>query len=470
MRSTSVAPAALEALRKIPRDEMVLPDAPERFVDEFVHTLDLKALGFIERRRSNRRSPHAVSTLLKLVLFAAVVRIIGHRALARECEKNVSFLFLCNCDPPKKSSIWRFWRDHHRVLPRVFERLVRHAAERGLVGMELHALDGTKLRAASSMHTAVHREGEQKKLKQLERQIEKLEDQISSQPARELRFQQERAEAQRQETLERVALLDKYGTNHLHPNEPDARVMKCDPRPLLAYNGQAVVDHESDLIVAIGLSAEENDHDQLVPMMEEAKRVLGAVAKITDVDTGYTSGPQLHAAHERHLPVLGPVQAEWDKGLLPKSSFTYDQERDVVVCPRGEVLPLEGRRNMSHDAACKTAVYRCHNGDCPERSGCTSDKKGRTVKRTPFDDDLERQRALLAKPAMRNLYDLRKEIVEHIFGCIKGNDNFRRFSVRGLVKAFAQWALACIALDLRKLHQVWAAGLFTWPPRALAHA
>lgn len=470
MSSTSVAPAALEALRKIPRDELVPPDAPERFIDAFVGTLDLEALGFVERRRTNWRSPHAVRTLLKLVLFGAVERIIGYRALAKACAKNVSFLYLCNCDPPKKSSIWRFWRDHYLVLPGVFDMLVQRAAEAGLIGMDLHALDGTKIRAASSMHTAVHRAGEQKKLKQLERKIEKLEDQRSAQPMRELRFQHEHAETQRQETLERVALLDKHGTDHLHPNESEARVMKCDPRPLLAYNGQAVVDHESDLVVAIGLSAEETDHYQLVPMMEETRRVLGAVAKMTDVDTGYTSGAQLHAAHEKHLPVLGPVQPERDnKGLLPKSSFAYDQERDVVVCPRGEELPLEDRRKMSQDAPCETAIYRCHNSACPERSGCTSDKKGRTVKRTPFDDDLDRHRALMTEPAMQNLYDLRKEIVEHIFGCIKGNDKFRRFSVRGLAKAFAQWALACIALDLRKLYGVWAAGLFGWAPSALAH-
>ena len=231
-----------------------------------------------------------------------------------------------------------------------------------------------------------------------------------------------------------------------------------------------MVDHESDLIVAIGLSAEETDHEQLVPMLNELKRVLGAVAKITDVDTGYTSGSQLHEANEKHLPVLGPVQSEWDKGLLPKSSFGYDAERDVVICPRGDVLPLEGRRKMTKDAPCETAIYRCHNSECPERSGCTSDRNGRTVKRTPFDEDLERMRALLVKPEMRDLYDLRKEIVEHIFGCLKGNDNFRRFSVRGLIKAWAQWALVCIALDLRKLYRLWADGLFSWRPGALAYA
>ena len=57
---------------------------------------------------------------------------------------------------------------------------------------------------------------------------------------------------------------------------------------------------------------------------------------------------------------------------------------------------------------------------------------------------------------------LRKEIVEHIFGCLKGNDGFRRFLVRGFAKALAQWALACLAFNVRKLHRAWADGLFAW--------
>lgn len=469
MKRTKITPAVLEALKKVPRDQMLPLDAPARMVDEFVDALDLGALGFRERVRPNRRPPHPVSVLLKVVLFAAIVRVMSYRAVAQACQSDVSLLFLCHGDPPSKSSIERFWRDHYLVLPNIFAMLVRHAAEAGHVGMDLHALDGTKIRAASSMHTAVHREQEEKKLKQLDKRVERLEDHQPAQPTRELRFQQEHAQAQRQQAIDNIELLDKQDTNHLHPNEPDARVMKCEARSLLAYNGQAVVDHESDLIVAIGMTNDETDHEQLVPMLEHTKQVLGAVAKLTAVDTGYASGPQLHEAHKKHLPVLTTLQAESDKGLLPKSSFHYEQDRDVFICPRGEELPLEDRRKMSKDAPYETAIYRCHNRECPERSGCTSDRKGRTVKSTPFDEDLDRQRALMDQPTMRNLYDLRKEIVEHIFGCIKSNDKFRRFSLRGLAKTFAQWALACIALNLRKLYRLWADSLFSWLSRVPAH-
>lgn len=281
-------------------------------------------------------------------------------------------------------------------------------------------------------------------------------------PLAELRWKQARASERLAEAQEQLELLDRHGVDRLHPNEVEARVMKCDPRRFFGYNAQAVVDHEHDMVVAIGLTAEETDHAQLVPMLQETERLLGEVAQQTVADSGYLSGEQLRKAHENHLPVLVQVQAESDKGLLPKSSFTYDHERDVYTCPRGELLTLDGHSKKSCDASYERAVYRCHTHGCPERDACTSDRKGRTVKRTPFDDDLERQRALLTQPAMRNLYELRKEIVEHLFGCVKGNDRFRRFTVRGMAKTFAQWALACLAFNLRKLHHAWAGGLFRW--------
>lgn len=266
----------------------------------------------------------------------------------------------------------------------------------------------------------------------------------------------------RTEALQHLELLDRHGVDHLHPNEVEARVMKYDPRRLFAYNAQAVVDHEHDMIVALGLTTEESDHAQLVPMLEQTKCILGEVAKRTAADTGYASGEQLQAAEKAGMPVLVKLQAESHKGLLPKSSFAYDRERDVYVCPRGELLPLVGHNKKSRDASYERAIYRCHNRDCPERAACSDDPKGRAIARTPFDDDLERQRTQLAKPEMRNLYELRKEIVEHVFGCIKGNDGFRRFTVRGLAKALAQWALACVTFNLRKLHRIWADGLFSW--------
>lgn len=268
--------------------------------------------------------------------------------------------------------------------------------------------------------------------------------------------------------LAELSELDEHSVEHLHPNEPDARVMLADKRLSLAYNVQLVVDHETDLIVCAGMTNEPNDSAQLVPMLEATRQLLGTTAKQTVADTGYAAGRQIDEAERRHLPVLSEPQGESDKGPLPKSSFTYDAERDAYICPTGEVLPPDFKRKMRCAPDQEESAYRCHNGRCPERAACTKDYRGRTVSRTPFDDALERQRALLTQPSNRNLYGLRKEIIEHHFGNIKHNQRFRRFTVRGMAKAFAQLLLVCIAINLRKLCAAWLAGSLS-NPREGAH-
>jgi len=153
----AAAPPLLELLRQVPRDLLVPPDDPARFVGDFVDSLDLRALGFVERHRPNWRSPHPVARLLKVFLFSWFVGIRGLRAMARACPSDLRLLYLCECDPPRRSSIGRFWRDFHASFEAVFETLVQRAAETGCVGMDLHALDGTKLQAACSVNTGVHR-------------------------------------------------------------------------------------------------------------------------------------------------------------------------------------------------------------------------------------------------------------------------------------------------------------------------
>jgi transposase len=161
MNSSAAAPN-LEALRQIPRVQLVEPNGLEHFISEFVDTLDLDALGFEDSRRPNWRAPHGSSKLLKVFLLAWVLRVQGLRAMAKACRWDLRFLYLCDCDPPKRSTIGRFWRANNAMFQRVFVLLVQCAKDAELIGMDLHALDGTKVRAASSMHSGVHREAAKK--------------------------------------------------------------------------------------------------------------------------------------------------------------------------------------------------------------------------------------------------------------------------------------------------------------------
>jgi hypothetical protein len=407
-----------------------------------------------------------VELLLGVWLYAWMERVRSSRAIEKACQRDIAFVWLTSNLHPDHNTIWRFFRDNKKVLKKLFVHVVRLAAEVELVGFALHALDGTKMQAQSSMESTVHRKALSEELKKLEATVEASVaaiDAAAQEPSPDWKMPDKFAEPdERKKTIrEALAKLDAADTNHLHPSEPDARVMKTREGLRLGYNAQAVVDHDSDMIVAVDVSGDETDHAQLVPMVESVKETLGAVAEQTVADAGYESGAQFEEAERRHLPVLVNVQQESsEKGDYAKSRFTYDAEREVYVCPLGEVLPFERIEQPTTGKPIARRTYRCHNRQCPVRALCSKDPKGRSIRRLVTEEAFERQVLRQTGFEMQILLSLRKEIVEHIFGIAKTIDGFRRFTARGLEAARAQWALACLAINLRKLLPAWRDGRF----------
>lgn len=545
-------------------EDWVPADHPERFVRDFVDSLDLEKVGIKAPAAEAGRPPYAPDLLLKVWLFGYMERIRSTRGLEKACLQVMPFLWLTGNLHPDHNTLWRFFKAHRKALPKLFKQLVKLAAEAELVGFVLHALDGTKLTAASSTDAALHRKGLEEKLKQLDEYIaaymqevntrgleeekgkgyampaamadadarlakiralleRRLEDREDARLLGEMSEQDgsgeqvplpqqgsgdendstpaateevkptatdeappgrddeppggsgggavapegsaepgvdpllREAETLKKELAAKLDALDQADVNHLHEAEPEARMMKGrGGMHALGDNAQVVVDHDSDLIVACDVGSQQNDLTQLVPMLEQVHETLERVAEQTVADAGYASGEQLKSAEERAMGVIVALREEPEaKGDYSKAHFHYDTESNVYVCPRGERL-LQIGTNKSHPTAKQPdAIYRCKSTTCPVRAQCTKDPAGRKIRRPYGEDARERQVHKQQDPRVRVMLSLRKEIVEHLFGIVKAVDGFRRFTVRGLEKARAQWALVCMAVNLRKLHAWW---------------
>lgn len=447
-------------------EEWVPREHPARFVRDFVGELALETLGLKTFPGKEGRPHYAPDMLLTVWLYGWMTRVRSSRGLEKACFESMPFIWLTGNNHPDHNTLWRFFRDNKKALRKLFKLIVEVAVKNDLVGFALHALDGSKILAASSMDTALHQKGLQDELKKIDATIDEQMKQIEKTEAAEtpgFAMPQKLKDAQTRKAEIRKALveLDLADTKHLHPDEPEARVMKTRTHQTLAYNAQIVVDHDSDMIVAADVVAEETDHAQLVPMVQQVVDTFGQAAEQTVADTGYYGGEQIAEAERRYLPVIVAFQDEsGTKGDFNKSHFTYDAERRGYVCPRDEFLKLETSLKPTIQKPYTIEVYRCRNKECPVRAQCTTDKKGRTIKRTPFEDALKRQAERQSHPAMKTLLSLRKDIVEHIFAIIKTLDGFRRFTVRGIENVNTQWALACSAVNVRKLHGFWMQGRF----------
>jgi hypothetical protein len=260
----------------------------------------------------------------------------------------------------------------------------------------------------------------------------------------------------------KLAELESEEREQMHSGEREAQVMKMPEGKKLGYNAQVVVDSKATIIVAADVTTDQNDKFQLIPMIEAVEETMGSAAQETVADSGYLSGEQLAKAEQRQTEVLVSLKEletqEQRGGEFHSSKFVYEKERDCWICPLGEALTLQG---MSKSCNKRYAVrtYRCRSfKQCPVRWQCSQDKQGRKLAVTPHHEVVVRQKEKQQDQQKRDLIKKRMGIVEPVFAWIKQLMGFRRWTVSGLEKVKAQWALLCAVVNLSKMYPRWAAG------------
>lgn len=439
-------------------EDWVGPDHPARFVRSFVDSLSLEELGFKARKSQVGRSNYAADLLLKVTLYGWLTRVRSARMLEKGCCENMAFIWLTGNQPPDHNTIWRFFRNNKAAFRGLFRQMVKVAEQLGLLGLTLHAVDGTKIAAAVSRRGAWHQD-------QIDAAFKEFEQGLSEAQVREklsYRLPEDLKEEGMMQEKIRAAhkALEEAGTRHLAPGEGEARMMKMRSGKRFGYNAQAVVDAKEQLIVAAEVTNEASDGAQLVKMLDQTQETLGRTAEQTVADGGYNSAEQLGLAEEKgYSVVVGKSGTEGrDGGKYAKEKFHYEQDRDVWVCPLGEALCYQ-RTKSARGGRPEIKVYRCRRRDCPEAGQCSRDKRGRSIETCPHEGALMRQRAK-REAVGEELLKRRSAVVEPVFAWVKWALGFRRWTVRGLEGVRAQWHLMCAAVNLMKLYGAWKDGKF----------
>ena len=454
-------------------EDWVGSDHPARFIRDFVDALDLFELGFSVRTSDVGRPNYAPDLLFKVWLYGYFSSIRSSRKLEKACKEHMGFLWLTGMNAPDHNSLWRFWASNRSGLRAMFKKSVQVAVKAGLVGMAVHAVDGTKIKSSSSSSKVLDKEQLKGLLEKLDDTIDEVMKEVEHSEATEtgehsLPSEMQDAVARRQAIEAALMELEESGRKKIHVGEPEARFMKHRKGVELSYNGQAAADAKSGIIVAEKVVNDENDTSMLVPMLDQVKKNLGSVAHENLADGGYATGEQLSLARKRDYEVLtNPGNSERSsKGAKGKayhtSKFTYDPERDCCICPHGMILTFQkARPKRSHQNGVR--IYRCRNHkECPYRSDCTKDPKGRVVEISEHHQALVSQRIKRHSPMGRELLKRRKVIIEPVFAWIKTGLAFTRWDFVGLDKARVQWSMICSTINLRKLYGWWLTGAVTF--------
>lgn len=155
----------------------------------------------------------------------------------------------------------------------------------------------------------------------------------------------------------------------------------------------------------------------------------------------------------RKIPILPYTRYKGDKEHYKPWEYEYDPVSDSYTCPRGGILrhtttDRDGKRTY------RTSPKHCIN--CSHKGQCGANAKGQKIfTRHIWQEYLDLVEQLRKTERGKEIYAMRKETIERVFGDAKEKHAMRYTQHRGLTRV-AQWVrLKYAAMNLKKL-ATWA--------------
>jgi transposase len=443
-------------------DDYVGEENAVRFIDAFVGSLDLEALGFLRAIPAETGRPgYDPRDLLALYVYGYLYGIRSSRKLERETHRNVELMWLVGRLRPDFKTIADFRRDNKHALRQACRQFTLLCKRLDLFGAELVAIDGSKFRAVNSRDRSFPRAKLTELIESIDRRIESYLDQLDQQDETERPSDSgegakivERIARLKEKSEECRAMLeemDRSGQNEISLTDPDSRRMPTGGVTDVCYNVQIAVDDKHDLIVADDVINTPSDRYSLAPMACQAQEVLGGGQLSVVADRGYTNVEQLKKCEEAGiLPYVDrPKNSHnYKLGLFTKEDFLYDATKDSYRCPGDQELTFrhEGPDRKNKDRWVRYyATNACPR--CPLRSRCTRSNR-RKIGRTPDERLVDQMQARVR--ANRAVLYRRKAIVEHPFGTLKRWMGYGHFLTRGIESVKAEFSLAVLSYNLKR--------------------
>jgi Transposase DDE domain/Transposase domain (DUF772) len=390
--------------------------------------------------------------MLKILIYGYSHGITSSRALERRCQDDIAFRFLTAQAAPDFVAISRFRTRHGAALKALFTQSLTLCAQAGLVSLGRVAPDGTKVRAAASRHRAMSYDrmvraeselagevdalladaerldaaedatyGTDRRGDELPVELTRREGRLSAiraakaaleaEHAAKSRAQAEQGAAEQGQDPDQITEAGDAGdaaeAAAVVPDraqrsftDPDARIMKTSDGSFhYCFNGQAVVDEESQVVLAASLRQSPADAPTLPHMLTKlAESLTAAGIKGTPrtllADAGYFSAANVDAVTSAGIdPLLATGRLK-----------------------HGEQPPPAPRGRIGKDLTPKARMSRK-----------LRTKKGKAA------------------------YARRKAIVEPVFGQINVAQGGHQLRLRGQVKAEIEWTFHLACHNFRKL-------------------
>jgi len=419
-------------------DDRIPPNHLLRRMNGFVSDVLAGIHESLERYYSHTGRPSIDPELMiRMLIVGYCYGIRSERQLCDDVALNLAYRWFCRLDlddeVPDHSTFSKNRHGRFResdLLRDVFERVVAACMVAGLVKGEAFAIDASVIEADASRY---HGEAPA--------QIDWNDPQRQTRAVREFL-----------EALDPEPAPNRKPPKVISPSDPaSAWTAKANKRVQFGYGLNYLIDNENAIIVDVEATPART-YDEVAATKTMLQRTGQRFALKPDrlaADTAYGTSRLLAwlIAHniEPHIPVW--ERKHRNDGTFQRSDFAYDRQRDVYVCPNGQILKTAGtvhdgrvRNFLSNPSDCRA---------CPLKDRCTR-APFRKIARDINEDARDHARALAATDVFAQSSNERKK-VEMRFGHLKTHHRFERMRLRGLSGARDEFHLAAIVQNLKTM-------------------
>lgn len=216
-----------------------------------------------------------------------------------------------------------------------------------------------------------------------------------------------------------------------------------DSRP--RYKQHRAVDDRHGVITAVVTTpGDVPEPAQSVALVDQHARHTGCAAAVVVADCQYGTADNYRELQSRgvatHIAPCLPDRSEAD-GIFPRERFTYDEARDVYLCPASQSLHPRhfNERRQAYEYATRKGVC----SRCALRAQCTRSAHGRTLLRHFRHELVERAKTQGLSPAARRDRRRRRFLMEGSFAQAANLHHFKRARWRRLWRQQIQdWLIA----------------------------
>ena len=398
--------------------------------------------------------------LFKLIIINKVFGINSMRRTCEECKVNIAYRWYLGLSMEDKVPNYSTWSQNYirrykesNIFEVIFKRILKQAIEYRFVDMEAVFYDGTHQKANANKRKVEDAEVEIEAKYYRDELLKEINDirkehgqkEIKTLVNEELVFNEKTGEEEIARKTKHIkkSLIDSE-SGHYHKGEHE----QC-----FAYTHNTCCDKNGFVIAHITTPGNVHDSSSFKEVRDKVMSEYSDKIKYESLDAGYkTPAICREIVKDGKIPLMPYKRPMTGKGLFKKYEFKYNEEKDVYICPNNEelkyaIVDKNGYKQYKSDSK------KCIN--CPLKNKCTKSKNNQKIFTVHvWNGYIDYAEEVRHSEIWRQMYPLRKETIERIFGDCKEQHGLRFTRIRGLKKNEINATMIFACHNLKKM-SIW---------------